>query len=62
MPACQENEQSNGVPGLLCWRHGPCIDVHVRVDLDAGDGETNGLEQEAGARGYDALPHTRDDA
>jgi hypothetical protein len=33
---------------LLRRSHGPCIDVHVWVDLDRGHFETDGLEQQAG--------------
>lgn len=37
---------------ILSRRHGSRINVHVRIDLDRGDLETQGLEQQAGRRGF----------
>ena len=42
-------------------RQGPGIDVEVRIDLDGGDLETHGLEQQTGGRGNDTLADARDD-
>lgn len=36
---------------MLLRSHGAGIDVHVRVDLNGGDLETGGLEEQARGRG-----------
>jgi hypothetical protein len=42
--------------------HSSGINVHVRIDLDARNLETNGLEQQSGGRGNDALSNAGDDS
>lgn len=36
----------------LSWSHGTGIDVHIWIDLDASDLQSDSLEQQAGGRGY----------
>lgn len=42
--------------------HCSSIDVHVRVNLDAGDLEAKSFQQQTGAGGDDAFPDAGDDA
>jgi hypothetical protein len=46
---------------VLNWGHSTRIDVDVGVDLNAGDCETGGLEEQTSAGGDNALANTGDD-
>lgn len=46
---------------VIQWRKGSSIDVEVGINLDRGDLETHGLEEETSGRGNNTLADTRDD-
>lgn len=54
----QRNERRHTV---IQWRKGSSIDVEVGINLDRGDLETHGLEEETSGRGDNTLADTGDD-